>query len=193
MRDYSIRQKEIIDATISIIYELGYHSLTVKKIAGRLDITDAALYKHFSGKESMISAVIDYFEDESAMVIEKIMDDDSGPVEKVRDFFMDRCRLFKKRPEMTIFMLNDEFLSNGAYAEKISSVVKSHRKLLMGCIRLAQDEGRVIRMEPEHLFLMIMGSLRLIVRMWQSQGRRFDLVKKGAEVWETLRTIMEVR
>ena len=60
---YSDRQTQIIETAITIIAEKGIKDLTVARIAERLGITDAALYRHFAGKRDILFGMADFLED----------------------------------------------------------------------------------------------------------------------------------
>jgi TetR/AcrR family transcriptional regulator len=59
---YSDRQTQIIETSITIIAEQGMKDLTMARIAKRLGITDAALYRHFAGKRDILFGMVDYLE-----------------------------------------------------------------------------------------------------------------------------------
>jgi AcrR family transcriptional regulator len=60
-RSYLTRREVITLTAIDIISELGIHELSVREIAKRQGITDAALYKHFKSKQEIILEVLDYY------------------------------------------------------------------------------------------------------------------------------------
>ena len=54
------RQKEILSTTLNIIAMEGTKGLTLKKVAESLEITDAAIYKHFKNKRHLMICLYDY-------------------------------------------------------------------------------------------------------------------------------------
>ena len=57
------RQEEIILAAIALIAREGYKNLTIKKLASELNLSEAALYRHFVNKEDLLLSIMHYFED----------------------------------------------------------------------------------------------------------------------------------
>ena len=56
------RQNEIVDVALHLIAEGGIGNLTIRHISNRLNLTEAALYAHFSGKLEIIQALVSRFE-----------------------------------------------------------------------------------------------------------------------------------
>ncbi|HPB55194.1 MAG TPA: helix-turn-helix domain-containing protein, partial [Candidatus Aminicenantes bacterium] len=88
----SPRQREIAEAALSILSNTGVQSLTMKMIAARLQITDAALYRHFQNKEELLEGIALLFEESSRKTLERIAAENLAPLERVKTFFLDRCR-----------------------------------------------------------------------------------------------------
>jgi hypothetical protein len=84
----------------------------------------------------------------------------------------------------------DLFKSDPALAAKIHNVMHDHRQLLLKSIRQGQRQGMIKQLSPEHLFTIIMGSLRLLVRQWQISGFPADLNQTGAKLWHSLETLI---
>ena len=48
--ELTVRQKDILKAAIAIIANQGYEKLTIKNLATKIGVTEAALYRHFKIK-----------------------------------------------------------------------------------------------------------------------------------------------
>lgn len=58
-----IRKRQIIDAAGSLIFKYGSEHLTVKNIAKQVGISDAAIYRHFKSKKSILSFLLTHIEE----------------------------------------------------------------------------------------------------------------------------------
>ena len=56
------RKQQIARAAMEIISEEGLHNLVMVKIAKRVGVTDAAIYKHFRSKDEMLLYMIEDLE-----------------------------------------------------------------------------------------------------------------------------------
>jgi AcrR family transcriptional regulator len=52
------RRGEILDAALAVFAEKGFDGGTMREIAGRLDLTEPALYRHYAGKEALFADLI---------------------------------------------------------------------------------------------------------------------------------------
>jgi len=54
-KNTEIRREEALSLAMKIIHEEGIHSLTLRRVAEGLEISEAALFRHFKDKEEMIN------------------------------------------------------------------------------------------------------------------------------------------
>lgn len=58
-----VRQQQIVDAAAVLIFKFGSEHLTVKKIAAEVGISEAAIYRHFKSKKSILSFLLNHIEE----------------------------------------------------------------------------------------------------------------------------------
>ncbi|WP_248962739.1 SACE_7040 family transcriptional regulator [Sphaerisporangium perillae] len=54
----SPRRREILDAAATLFAARGFHGVSIEEIGGAVGISGPALYRHFSGKESLLSEML---------------------------------------------------------------------------------------------------------------------------------------
>ncbi|WP_051261370.1 TetR/AcrR family transcriptional regulator [Desulfovibrio inopinatus] len=81
-----IRQEEIIRATLAVAAEHGVSGITVKRVAEKVGLSPAALYRHFAGKDEVLSAVQDFLSDRIGPAIMEALSAKS-PLAGVRSLF----------------------------------------------------------------------------------------------------------
>jgi AcrR family transcriptional regulator len=191
MEQTTIRQKEIIAAALAIISERGLEALTIKNIAARMGFSDAAVYRHFQNKSHILSTMVDSFAISSIQELNRIATGKSSGLDKIKRFFLDRCRTFAADQALaTVMFAEDLFKSDPTLAAKIHCVMHDHRQLLLKSIRQGQRQGVFIHLPAEHLFTIIMGSLRLLVLQWQVSGYDSDLLRTGEKLWHSLEMLI---
>ena len=57
-----IRQQQIVYAARKLIFKYGSEHLTVKRIAAEVGISEAAIYRHFTSKKSILSFLLTHIE-----------------------------------------------------------------------------------------------------------------------------------
>jgi AcrR family transcriptional regulator len=191
MEHATIRQKEIIAAAMGVIGERGLEGLTMKNIAARVGFSDAALYRHFKDKSYVLSAMVDSFADASLSELRRIGAAGGSGLEQIRRFYSARCRSFAAdRAQAAVMFAEGLFRSDPHLSARIQHVMDDHRRLLLRSIRLGQRQGVLKPLPPEHIFTIIMGSLRLLVLQWQVNGDGFELPAAGAKLWHSLETLI---
>jgi len=193
MKEMTDRQREIVAAALALVTDHGLEALTIKNIAARVGFSDAAVYRHFRNKAQILSTIIDLFASSSAQLLAAINACDCSSLDKVKLFFLDRCRVFSNdRVLATVMFAENLFQNDPALAAKIHQVLHRHRDLLLKTLRGGQRQGTIRPLPAEHIFTMIMGSLRLLVLQWRSGGYEFDLLRAGEKLWRSLETVLSV-
>jgi len=187
MKEITARQQEIIAAALALITDRGLEALTIKNIAERVGFSDAAVYRHFRNKAQILSTIIDLFARDSARLLEEIHGCSCPALEKLRLFFLDRCRVFAAdRVLATVMFAENLFQNDPVLAAKVHQVLLGHRQLLLATLRDGQRQKTIRSLPGEHLFTMVMGSLRLLVLQWRIGGYRFNLMREGEKLWRSL-------
>lgn len=186
----SRRQKEIIRATLNLMAEKGLNAVTMKDIAGQFKISDAALYKHFRSKSEILAGVAGLFEEDAGRALEEAGNAES-PLEAVRAFFLDRCDTFARFPALSAVLLNNELLSDPSFDLQVKGMMERHQKAILSYLRKGIDQGEIRPdIKEEHLFILLMGSLRLLVQKWKFSGYKNDLSAEGRELWKSLEAMI---
>lgn len=191
MKEITSRQQEIIAAALAIITDQGLEALTIKNIAARVGFSDAAVYRHFRSKAHILSTIIDLFARDSARLLQEIHGCTCPELEKIRLFFLDRCRVFSSdRVLATVMFAENLFQHDPTLAAKVHQVLHGHRELLLKSIRSGQRQGAICPLPAEHLFHVVMGSLRLLVLQWRIGGYGFELLPAGEKLWRSLEELI---
>ncbi len=77
--DKSSRRQEILQALAAMLENGNNKRITTAALAAELDVSEAALYRHFPSKARMYEGLIDFAEDALFTRIRTILDDDPEP------------------------------------------------------------------------------------------------------------------
>ncbi|HRQ99472.1 MAG TPA: TetR/AcrR family transcriptional regulator [Candidatus Syntrophosphaera sp.] len=186
------RQEQIILTAIALIAREGYKNLTIKKLASELHLSEAALYRHFVNKEDLLLSIMHYFEDISRNVLQEIQKTKLNPLEKVHFFIMNRYELFTSNPDLAQVMFSDElFYYDPVFFKQFQKISMNHREVLLNFIEEAQKEGFIQSgINSTQLFTILIGSMRFLITQWNLSGRKFDLVKEGDSLFQTIKNLI---
>lgn len=187
------RKKQILDVTLTIIYEEGFQALTIRKIAEKIGITEAALYKHFNSKKEIITSLINKLFKENVFY-EKI--DEKEKPEKVLLKIMKRqFSYLSDRPKMTAILFSEEIFRE--YPEIKDKFIKQRdkrEKILTDFIKKAQKRRKIPQNLNAHNFaLLYMGSIRISVLRWKNKDFSYSLEEQAKIITDTLFKLLKTQ
>ena len=193
MAEWTNRQREIITASVEIISTQGIQNLTIKTLSSRIKVTDGAIYRHFKSKEEILAAVAELFKTSTTEILNEIISSSGSSIEKIKAFFMGRIRQFSREPGLVLVMFSEDIFKGHKELQKnIYETIHAHKKLLLEAIVHGQGDGLLEKVEPEHVFLVVMGALRLLVTRWRGADFGFNLLEEGEKLWLSLEKLITV-
>lgn len=184
--EFSTRQEEIIAAALRLLAGGGVRSLTMKRIAEAVGVTEPAVYRHFRNKSEIIKALIGRFD----LAVE--IGDGAG-FAPVADFIRARVKQVLAAPDLARVLFAEElFMESEEYSRELLAMMHRHKARLEEVLLSGQEAG-VIRADVglEELFRIIMGPVRLLIKQWGMSGGGFDLERKSEELLAALRKLLE--
>ncbi len=188
----SERQEQIIDESIKLIAEKGIQGFTIKNLSKAIGISESAIYRHFKSKTQILLTILDTFEDIAEMLSGLIDNNKLSAVQKISFMFIKMVVKFTETPSLVSVIFSEEIFKNEEVLKrKIIKILNKNEETLEAIIRKGQH-GNKIRTDSDEktLALMVMGSLRLLVKRWDLNGHKFDLVKEGKLLLNSIEAIL---
>ncbi len=188
----SARQEQIVDESIKIIDEKGIQGLTIKNLSKAIGISEPGIYRHFESKTEILLSILNNFKEMAEMLSGLMTDFEGTAIEKIEFIFSRMLGLFSEAPSMVSVIFSEEIFKNEELLKlKITEVLNLHAATIEHIITKGQKENNVRKdIEVKTLALMIMGSLRLLVKRWDLNNHNFDLNKEGSKLIEGLDKIL---
>lgn len=158
------RRQEILEAALEIIFFQGFYHLTIKNIAQKIRLTEAAIYRHFNNKKEIIDCLVD-------LVFEKNQIEDQGghPAILLKNIIHQRIQEFKNNPKITAITFQEEIFS--AYPDirdRFQKHWQSNEEIIKKIVLRGQREGIFHQdVDPNSFVLIYLGSIRMIVYKWK--------------------------
>ena len=113
-------------------------------------------------------------------------------IEKIRFMFSKMLDLFSDNPSLVSVIFSEEIFKNEELLKlKITEVLNLHTSTIEQIITKGQEEVNVRKdIEVKTLALIIMGSLRLLVKRWDLNNHNFNLNKEGGKLINGLDKIL---
>ena len=192
MPDLTARQQEIIDVAMRIIADRGIQQLTMNNIARQIGISEPAIYRHFTSKQSLLLAMLAQFKRRAEFQSKQAQFFESSGIILLETLFLEYISLFVNHPHMAAVMFSeDAFRSDPQVHAEIFSVMTVVHDTVTGVMNRAQTKGEIRSDVPSaHLAFAMLGSLRLLVKHWYMSHFAFDLPQEGRQVWESLKILL---
>ena len=180
----SERQQQIVEESIKIIDEKGIQGLTIKNLSKAIGISEPGIYRHFESKTEILLSILNNFKEMAEMLSGLIKDFEGTAIEKIEFMFSRMLELFSETPSMVSVIFSEEIFKNEELLKlKITEVLNLHAQTIENIIAKGQEEENVRKdIELKTLALMIMGSLRLLVKRWDLNNHNFNLNKEGSKL-----------
>lgn len=185
---YLSRKEEIILTTIDLMDELGIANVSIKEIAKREKVTDAALYRHFHSKEEIFLGVLEYYMKYDEYIFHTLREQEKPVREKVSGYFRLYAEYFENYPAITSILGMYQILLYQPEFEKIIRRIIEKRtgfltELFAAGIQKGEfDDNAVL----DNMVFVFMGTFEKIIYMWRLNRYQFSIKERTEEVIEEL-------
>lgn len=101
------RRVQILQALATMLEQPGAERVTTSALAARLDVSEAALYRHFASKAQMFEGLIEFIEQTVFTLVNQISERELEPAVRTRKLVVMVLQFAEKNPGMTRVMVGD--------------------------------------------------------------------------------------
>jgi TetR/AcrR family transcriptional regulator len=134
------RRVQILQALATMLEQPGAERITTAALAARLEVSEAALYRHFASKAQMFEGLIEFIEQSVFTLINQITErEPAGPAQAGRIVGM-LIQFAEKNPGMTRVMVGDALVfENERLQQRMNQFFDKVEASLKQCLRAAAD------------------------------------------------------
>lgn len=192
--DFSERQIEIMETATKRIDQFGIQELTIKNLAADLNLSEAALYRHFKSKNEILLGLLSYFIFDMKRRLEPIIENtEKDPSMLLREIFDSQLKSFAERPAIVSVIFSEGiFQFNKELSTKVSIMMEIMQMNISTIVKKGQNEqkfGKILGAEA--ITTIIMGSMRMVVLKWKLSGNRSNLNAEGNAVLNGILRMIE--
>jgi AcrR family transcriptional regulator len=184
----SERQQQIIEESIKLIDNKGIQGFTIKNLSKEIGISEPGIYRHFESKFAILNEILDTFK-QNLIENQKIFTkNDVDPLSKLKLFFNKLFLKFIQNPALISVIFSEEIFQNEKLlSEKVNEIHTMNEQMVSSVFNELQSSKQISEeIDIESFTLMLLGSVRLLVRKWKYSGHSFDLMEKGNKLFITL-------
>ena len=101
------RRVQILQALAAMLEQPGAERITTAALAARLNVSEAALYRHFASKAQMFEALIEFIEQSVFTLVNQLAERESDPAARSRKLVGMMLQFGEKNPGMARVMVGD--------------------------------------------------------------------------------------
>ncbi len=169
----------LIDVAAALVSRKGPQGFSLREVARRARVSEAAPYWHFTDREALLAAVAERGFAEMARGMRELLGQTSGPRERLRALGVAYVRFALAHPGYLRVMFGSEVPDKGAHPTLTEAGDRTFEMLVQG-IREAQATGDVLSGDPRELavaaWALVHGLAALLI-----DGRLRDHVRSAKD------------
>jgi TetR/AcrR family transcriptional regulator len=130
------RRVQILQTLAAMLEQPGSERVTTAALAARLDVSEAALYRHFASKAQMFEGLIEFIEQSVFSLVNQITQRDLTPVDQAARIVTVLLQFGEKNPGMTRVMAGDALVyENERLQQRMNQFFDKLEASLRQCLR----------------------------------------------------------
>jgi TetR/AcrR family transcriptional regulator len=145
----SERKQQILETLAKMLESPKREKITTASLAAKLDVSEAALYRHFANKAQMFEGLIEFIESSLFGVINKITTDETDGKKQIHLIISMLFKFAERNPGMTRVLIGDALVNEEDWLQaRINQLYDRIEASLKQSIRIAhaQDANKA---DPE--------------------------------------------
>ncbi|MFA5241541.1 MAG: nucleoid occlusion factor SlmA [Sulfuricella sp.] len=182
------RKLQILQVLAEMLQQPQGEKITTAALAARLDVSEAALYRHFASKAQMFEGLIEFIEQSLFGIINKVTSEEQNGAKQLETMLSLLLGFAQKNPGMTRVLTGDALVNeNERLQARINQVHDRLEASLKQSLRIAASQGGLgVAADPAAHANLIMS---FIVGRWQ-QFAKSGFKREPMEFLETQKKIL---
>ncbi|KGR75671.1 TetR/AcrR family transcriptional regulator [Ureibacillus manganicus] len=138
-----LKKQLIMEAAIELFSKKGIGATSVQQITEHCGISKGAFYLSFKSKDELIFAIIDYFSKNVTSNIERSVNKQLTPQDKLAAYFIEIFNVLQKYGDFATVFIKEQHIIDEAFIEKMSYYDDLNNKLLLDLFTELYPENAV--------------------------------------------------
>ncbi len=182
------RRVEILHTLARLLEAPRWGKITTAALAARLEVSEAALYRHFASKAQMYEGLIEFIEETLFGLINRIGAEEPSGLKQVEKSISMLLGFAQKNPGMTRVLIGEALVNEDERLQaRINQLLDRVEASLKQSLRFAAQQGEFDRAVDEAAYASLL--LNLVLGRWHQfakSGFRRDPMALWPEHWKSL-------
>lgn len=187
-----IRKEEIIQAALDVVGRKGLRALTISAIAIAAGMSEANIYRHFKGKDEIISAIADFIGSSVMGKAATIAAGSRKPFEKLETIFFSHLTLIAEHPGIPRFVFSEDvLLAYPDIAQTLAVRINGYIETISGIIAAGIQEGEMRQgISPRETALALLGMIQFTALRSTVGGLPGSIADEGKSLWQNFALLL---
>jgi len=131
-----IRQEQIKQAVLNIIYTDGLKNLSTRNLAQKIGMSEGSIFRHFATKQDIVLSIIKDVQDEFIGKLRTIANSNLEPEQRLNDYLCQTVRYLTENKGITMLLFSEASHNNDAMLKTNLQQIFNNQKLLVSKIIL---------------------------------------------------------
>ncbi len=180
-----VRKEEIVLAALEVVGNKGVRALTIGAIAASAGMSEANIYRHFSGKEAIYFAMAEFIGSAVMGKAASIAGGSRKPLEKLETIFTSHITLIVEHPGIPRFVFSDDIhLGHQDVASYLALRIGNYVETISGIIAAGINEGELSpKVSSRETALTLLGMIQITALRWTIGNASFDIRCEAEKLW----------
>jgi TetR/AcrR family transcriptional regulator len=138
------RKLQILQAVAGMLEQPKGEKITTAALAARLELSEAALYRHFASKAQMFEGLIEFIEQTVFGLINKITQEEKSGVKQIEEVMAMLLNFAQKNRGMTRVLIGDALVNEDErLQQRINQFLDRIEATLKQSLRMAATQGEM--------------------------------------------------
>ena len=143
------RKQQILETLAAMLEKPAREKITTASLAEKLDVSEAALYRHFASKAQMFEGLIEFIEQSLFSLINKISAEETDGLTQVRRIVTIMLLFAEKNPGMARVLIGDALVNEDDRLQvRINQMFDRIESTLKQSFRIAETQTKR-QLDPE--------------------------------------------
>jgi AcrR family transcriptional regulator len=180
-----VRKEEIVQAALGVVGGKGVRALTIAAIAQSAGMSEANIYRHFSGKDEIYAALAEFIGREVMGNAATIAGGSRKPLEKLETIFFSHIALITEHPGIPRFVFSEDVhICHPNITDILAQRIGNYIETITGVIAAGIAEGEFRQgLSPRETALTLLGMIQFTALRWTISNASFDLRPEAEKLW----------
>ena len=181
-----VRKEEIVQAALEVVGGKGVRALTISAIAASAGMSEANIYRHFSGKDDIFTALAEFIGSSVMGKAATIAAGSRTPLEKLETIFFSHISLLTEHPGIPRFVFSDDIhWRHQKVTEILAQRIGNYVETITGVIAAAIAEGALKPgLSPRETALTLLGMIQFTALRWTISNGAFEIRPESEKLWQ---------